>query len=142
MTRGFVISFDALIAASMVFMMLMAATAYLASAKFESREKIALRQFGNDALAVLEKSGELEYAVQNDRVSGIRQFLNKLPHIYCAELKVYPTEDLNNPDFLVLRPGCNKNFLDYTSAKRVFIVDNDDANICLAEMNMWYRVRE
>ncbi len=139
MKRGIIFSFDALIAAFIIFFMLLTATAYIAGIKFEGHRQLQLREFGDDAIAVLEKSGELEYAVQNDRVNRIRKYLNQLPQAYCAEVKVYPTEDLNNADFVVRRPLCRKDFTEYTSSKRVFIVNNDDANICVAEMNVWHR---
>ena len=99
---GFVISIDALIALVLLLSMFAAATAYYGGIRFEAGSSLALKQVASDSITVLEKSGKLEEAVLDDKVSEIRAFLNKLPKNICAEVNIYSQSDLGSPLLLSL----------------------------------------
>jgi len=141
--KGFVISFDAVVAILLLTALLITATAYLATAEFKSASSISLKQTAMDSLAVLEKSDKLEKAIETDKSSEIRAFLNRLPYNICADLTVYSENDLDNHLFLVLRPGCKKNFEESTTVWRSIAVEsNGNPEFYLAELKTWYRVSQ
>jgi len=143
MKKGFVISFDALIAILVLLTMVVVATSYFGKARFEAGSSLALKGAAMDAITVLEKSGKLEEALADNKSSPVRPFLNRLAYNLCVELRAYPETDLNNHSLLVLRPGCKRNFGDLATAKRsIFVEEGSNPGFYLAELDAWYRVNE
>ena len=141
--KGFVISFDAMIALLLMLVMLITITAYLGNVKFEANSSVALREIAMDSLTVLDKSGKLENAVSTGRVNELRAFINKMHHSICTDLRIYSESDLNNAAMTVLRENCKKSFDDLATVKRSIVAQNgSDADFYLAELRAWYRVRE
>jgi len=139
--KGFVLSFDALVALLVFFALLLAASSYLGQVEFEAGSSLSLKRAAMDSITVLEKSGEVEKAINSDKVSGLRSFLNKLPYAICADLRIFPESDLTNPTYAVLRSGCKKNYLEVATAKRAVLVESSgNAAFYLAEIRAWYRV--
>jgi len=141
--KGFVISFDAVIALLLLTSLIVAATSYLSTVEFKAGNSLSLKEITMDSLTVLEKSGKLEKAISTDKSSEVRAFLNKLPYNVCADLRVYSGNDLSNHEFLVLRPGCKQNFKESATIERSVVVESGgNVSIYLAELRAWYRVNE
>ena len=141
--RGFVISFDALIAMLLLITMFVTATAYFGKASFESNTRVLLKEVAMDSITALEKSGKLERALAENETSEIRAFINQMPYAICTDLRIYNSTDLNNVELVVLRPDCKKNFEDSATVKRSVLVESGDSiELYLAELRAWYRVNE
>jgi len=141
--KGFVISFDAMVAMLVLFIMFTVATSYLGKVVFEAESSSILKEVAMDTITVLEKGNTLENSIKKDKVTDIRSFLNKLPYSICADLRVYAETDLANPALTALRPGCKLNFEEVAIMKRSIVVENNgNADLYLAEIRTWYRVSE
>ena len=141
--KGFLISFDALIALMVLFALFIAATAYFAQAEFQANNSVLLKEIAADSLTVLDKSGKLGSAIKSDKGAELRAFMNRLPHSICTDLRIYPESDLNNASFIVLREGCKKEFEDMATVKRSVLVRNGtNAGFYIAELRAWQRVTE
>ena len=137
--KGFVISFDGLLALSVTLILFIAAASYLARVESSAVSSVSLREFSVDVAAVLEKSGMLERAVERDSVAEIRSFVNKMPEGVCIEVKVYGSGDLENAGIIVLRSGCTAVYEEKTSAKRGFLAGGSPS-LHMAEVSAWYKV--
>ena len=141
--KGFVISFDALLALLLLMTLLIITTNNLGNISAEANNSILLKEVAMDSITVLDKSGRIEKAIEGNSVSGLRAFLNRLPYSLCADLRIYSESDLSNPVLSVLRPDCKKNFLDSATVKRSAVFENGgNAESYLAELRAWYRVVE
>ena len=139
--KGFIISFDSLVAVLLLFAMIIAATGYLANVEFEAASSISLKETAMDSLTALDKSGKLGKAASASEADELRAFLNRLPYSICADLRLYRESDLENPMLLVLRPDCKKNFKELATVKRSIVVESGgNAGFYLAELRAWYRV--
>ena len=103
--RGFVISFDALLALFVVFSFLVASFALLSRAEEKGFGELSLQVFSFDVLKVLERSGKLQDAVVFEDSSSLDSFLNFLPYYYCARLEVFE-EGFQQPLIVAARTDC------------------------------------
>ncbi|AJF60497.1 MAG: hypothetical protein J4224_00055 [Candidatus Diapherotrites archaeon] len=141
MSRGFIVSLDAVIAVFIFFIVLVSILFFLGRVGSSSFKALALKEFSADALTVLEKSGRLEKAVNENKSAELRQFLNKLPFNVCAEVKLFEQSDLANPFMSVKKPGCNVSPDEIIVLRSSFVVQQGaDSNFFLAEINSWHRV--
>ncbi|MFH1586715.1 MAG: hypothetical protein ABID38_02570 [Candidatus Diapherotrites archaeon] len=139
--RGFFISTDGLIALFVMLVIFIAAAGYMGQASSTSVESLNLKRFSMDSISTLEKTGDLEDAVLQDKTTKVRQFLNKLPNSYCATINIYGSNDLNSAVMSVTKGGCKKASGETASITRSFIVRNgSDLNFFTAQMNMWHGV--
>lgn len=86
--KGFVVSFDSMLALFVIFAFLAASFAILARADFGSSDALFLQAFSLDTVSVMHESGMLERAVQSEDSSEIFNFLNQLPYSYCARAEM------------------------------------------------------
>lgn len=141
MKKGIVISLDALIALTILFSMILIATAYMSQVSFEAKNSLILRENNLDIATVLEKNGEFENAVNTDKVNSLRSYINKLPNSLCVEIEIFNESDLNTSIMSVLRGGCKKSTSDSATVNRSFLVEtNNDVNFFIARTRAWFRV--
>lgn len=139
--KGIVFSIDALIAFTLMFTILLVTASYLSGVTYEARNSLVLKENALDIVTVLEKNGEFENAVQTNKVTGLRSYINKLPSSVCSNIEVFEESDLTNATMSVLRPGCQQNFSDSATINRSFIVQNNtDANFYIGRATVWWRV--
>jgi len=138
--KGFIISLDSMFALLVLLTIFVTATFYLGRINSDSASIINLRETALDTITVLDKSGQLSEAIIQNDFSGLRSFLNKLPHSLCADLRIYNRNNLSVPEANVLRIDCKKNFNDSATIKRTVIVkESSQSSIYLAEIILWYR---
>jgi len=138
--RGFVISFDALLALTLLLIVLLLTNSYLSGVEFGAKNSLTLKQNAMDIATVLEKSGEFEWAVQNNKVNQIRSYINKLPNSVCAEVKIFSDNDYSTPALSVLRPGCTKDFDDSATINRGFVErSSGNTNFYVGRVITWLR---
>jgi len=137
--RGFIISFDGMVALSLAFILFIAAATYLAGVQSNARGSVFLKEFSMDAATVLEKSGLLEETVERNSSAGLRSFLNKMPAAVCMEVKIFDNSDLVNAEVVVLKAGCTAEYFEKTSLKRGFVA-GDDPEFYIAEVSAWKKV--
>ena len=138
--KGFIISFDGMLALSVTLILFIAAAYYLARVESSAVSSVSLREFSMDVATVLEKSEMLERAVERDSAAEIRSLVNKMPESICLEVKIYSSDDLENADIIVLRGGCTAEYEERTSAKRSFLAGSWNPSLHLAEVGAWYKV--
>lgn len=137
MTKGFILSFDALLALFVMFVLVL-----LSFSMFYFQENIyaekQLSEFNNSVLTSLQVSGKLDRAVLRDNLDELRFEINSLPYEYCIELKVF---DFNNNFLFVLpRQECNQVGEKVFVARRSLVLnENFDSKIFLAEQKLWVR---
>ncbi|MFH1390954.1 MAG: hypothetical protein ABIH20_01445 [Candidatus Diapherotrites archaeon] len=141
MKKGIVISFDALLALLVFISILILTNSYLAGAQFEEKNNLILKESAMDITTVLEKNGEFEWAVQNNKINSIRSYINKLPNSLCAEVKIFNNNDYDNPELSVLRPSCNKNFNNSATFNRSFVErSSGNTNFYVGRVTTWVKV--
>ncbi|PIN85562.1 MAG: hypothetical protein COV47_01490 [Candidatus Diapherotrites archaeon CG11_big_fil_rev_8_21_14_0_20_37_9] len=141
MRKGVVISIDALMAVFIVLSVISISAYYFGQVSYEEKSNLTLKETTMDLVTVLEKNGELNWAVENNRVNQLRVFMNKLPKSICTDLGIYEGSDLNNAQLSVVRPNCEKNFSESTTISRAFIVaNNGTVDIYVARLTAWYKV--
>ncbi len=138
---GFLISTDGLLALFVMLVIFIAAANYIGGINSDSVESLNLKRFTMDSITSLEKAGDLEDAILQDKTAKLRQFLNKLPNSYCATINLYSSNDLDSIIMSVSRGGCKTTGGETASIKRSFIVrDGTELNFFVAQMNAWYKV--
>ncbi len=139
MKKGIVISLDAMMALFIMLTMLSLATFYLGQVSYEENSNSSLRESAMDTLNVLEKNGNLEYAVQNDKVNVLRQYINKLPNSLCFDLTIYSATDSENALYAVVKGTCKKGSEDSATINRSFLVKDisGNADFYIARMSVW-----
>ncbi len=138
--KGFIISFDGMLALAVTLVLFISAAFYLAQVKSEAVSIISLREFSTDLATVLEKSEIFERAVNTGSVSEIRPLVNKMPESICLEVKIYSSDDLDAADTIVLREGCTAVYVEKTTAKRSFFAGGNNPSLYLGEVSAWYKV--
>lgn len=137
--KGFAISLDAVIALGLAFIFFAAVSYYFSFPESSSFRSLKLKEASFDLGAVLEKSGQLESAVKDNKTIELRRILNKTPNNLCFQLKVFSPAS-SNPVLSVRKSGCPAKYSELTSIKRSFVVlENNDANFYWGEVNAWNR---
>ena len=138
--KGFIISFEALIALLVFAVLIGASVFYLGQVAPEARNSQLLKETAEDALTVLDKTTVLQNAINSGSSSGISSFLARLPYNRCAEVLIYSDTDLNTVALSTLRQGCEKTFSELATVKRDFFTEsNGNLDFYIAELNMWVR---
>lgn len=136
--RGWVISFDAVLALMVMLVLFVGVSFYVSGAKQESLESIRLQEFAFDVLTVLEKSGKLEEAVRENNATELKRFIEKTQSQYCVSLELYPSDDINTAGISVSKSDCGGKYSELVSVKRSFLVkENNDLNFYLAKAKAW-----
>lgn len=142
MKKGFVISFDSLIAIAVMLSLFGIATFYFAQISFEAQNSIYLKKIAMDALTVMEKTGTLEKIINRDQIVLAKPFLEKMPYNVCGEIIIYSQNDLVNAEMSIIREGCKKSTQEIASIKRGFVRKlgaSKNVKFYLAELNTWER---
>jgi len=141
MNKGIVISIDAMMALLVMIVVLTSTVYYLGNVKFDEKNNSLLKENGMDIVTLLEKNGEFEWAVQNNKVNQLRTFMNKLPSSLCLDLSIYSNSNLTEAQLSLLRPSCKKNFSESATINRSFIVENgSNADLYFARLIIWKKV--
>ena len=136
--KGFVFSFDALLALFILFMMITIAFDGLSHQGAEIAQRQRLRAFAHYASVALEESGELSKAVLSNNTSSIRTFLDSWPTGICGTVSVYPSPDTNNATFIVGKGNCTSSLGTQEVVRTGFIVPSPpDANVYVATIATW-----
>jgi len=138
--KGFIISFEALIALLVFAVLISTSIFYLSQVVPEARNSLLLKETAADALTVLDKTTVLQNAIDSGSSSDISSFLARLPYNMCTEVLIYSNTDLNTVVLSTLRPGCEKTFNELATVKRDFFTENNgNLEFYMAKLNMWVR---
>lgn len=141
--KGFLISFDALLALMIFFIMFAMSTAFLSEVKFEAKNSVLLKERAMDAITILEKNDYLKQATEENDPKAIRRFLNRLPNSFCAQISVFGENDFSSPQMTVLRQDCEKTGSDLATINRSFVVKTGyDAEFFTARITAWQKVSQ
>jgi len=136
--NGIILSFDALLAVTVVFFLFLVINSNLAGIEENPFSGIYLREMALDTATLLEQSGKLERLVRDNDSSQVRQFLNQLPGGFCTNVQVFNSTDLNAAQIVVSRDGCRDTTTDLVTLHRSFVVVQDlDANYFVARVDAW-----
>ena len=137
--KGFVITVDAMVATFVFFSFLLVVNQYYGQIQVRAWNDAELARFSEQALGVLEKSGELEYALISNQGSRIRSYLNDFPGNVCGQVFVYAQSDLNVPRLSVSKEGCAQSYDVLASAQRSVVIHyGSDLNFFVAQLNGWH----
>lgn len=135
--KGFVITLDAILALFVLGAMTAMMFWYLSAANYSANGDNYLKELSMDSLTVLEKSGKLASAVDENNLSEIRSFLSNLPRQMCAEILIYRAGE--NLPVLAAAGDCGGRGNENASVKRGFVVQSEQSQVFYAaEMNSWY----
>ncbi|MDO8647132.1 MAG: hypothetical protein Q7R70_01820 [Candidatus Diapherotrites archaeon] len=136
-SRGFVISFDAILALFVIFAFLIASFSLIAGIDETSYNRLFLKNFSLDVLTVLEKSGKLASAASSEDTEPLDSFLNRLPFSYCARIDIL--EQGSSQIFLTAsRASCTNPPQNSFLARRFFSAKTGNATIYYnAELRAW-----
>ena len=138
--KGFIISFEAIIALLVFAVLISTSLFYLGQVEPEARNSLLLKETATDAITVLDKTTILQNTINNGSSSEINSFLARLPYNMCAEVLIYSNTDLNTVIVSTLRQGCEKTFDELATVKRDFFTEsNGNLEFYIAEINMWVR---
>ena len=138
--KGFVFSIDGLIALLIMATLILISYTFLANLNFEEIDRQELKSFGENSLAIFEKSIDLEYTIRADSTQRIKTVMNRMPYSVCMDLELYASSDLNNTVVSVSREGCtNINQNKITLFRTFYSGNTPNLNLYLAELNVWRR---
>ena len=137
--KGFVITVDAFLGATLMFLLVILSFVYLSQTSMDSWNTVDLRNAVFDEANVLEKSLVLETAVKQSSSEGILSSLNSTQAFYCFEVSV-----LNPNDFSIvinaLKTGCIKRSTDSFSFEKTLVVNsNGIVSFYIARIEGWSR---
>lgn len=144
MTKGFVFTLDAVIAATVAIVLLMVIfnVLFLNTTNFFNNQQLA--SVGNDLFAIMEQNGTFhEYVSKSENVieEDLQNQMQILPPNYCGNItiKFYKYQNGFIIDKLANEVKTNCVFSnEKTKVKRVF-VDYDKERFGLAEMELWLK---
>jgi hypothetical protein len=138
MTKGFVISVDALLSAVILFSLLTLAFDTLKQDGTDWQITRTLEILAHQSGEALEVSGTLSSAVILNNTNGVRTFLDGLPYNTCASITVRSSPDSNVNLFTVSKSGCTALLGESVSVSRGFMVASPpDANLYIANISTW-----
>lgn len=138
--KGFIISFDAVIALIISFAMLVAISGNFAESQFSSLNETKLALISEDVLTVLEKNGKLDEAIKQNKNNEISKYLNKTSKNLCFELNMYDYDNNSSALNTVTKTQCKKTpALNEISTKRSFFYNE---KFYWAELKAWFKVTE
>ena len=129
--KGFVITIDALMALSFLFL----AVLLLSSNSFQPNAPrgIYLKQLTLDALTVMDKVGAFDNAVDGD-ANPVNQILASTPHSACMQITII---DRNGDDVATLsKIGCGEFGRELQSASKPFV---HNGKPYMVKTKSWYR---
>lgn len=132
--KAFVLTIDAMIAVSFLFMALL----ILSAQTFQplAPRGIHMKQMTLDALTVMEKSGAL-YEALDGNSSEVRRLLEYTPELMCMHIQI--RDDHGGEVALISKNDCGKLGREYQSATRDFIYDGEPYSV---KADSWYKREE
>ena len=131
--KGFFFTVDSFLALTFVTAIVLLSMFHMSNVQLDSWNSIDLRTATNDALIVMEKSGALDSAFQED--SGeiitasaipILEDMNRTSQAYCFELVIFEGGDVSKPVFHVMKPDCSKESTEFASVERPLVIVKGD----------------
>jgi hypothetical protein len=139
-SKGFVITTDAFIALTLLFILAVVSFFFISNTSIESWNNVDLVLASRDESALLEKSLALENAVLRDSTEPITELINASPQAICLEVSVFSQSDLNTPVMYALKASCTKSFSEVVVSQRSFVVNNGSSvNFFVARIGAWYK---
>ncbi|VVB66414.1 Uncharacterised protein [Candidatus Gugararchaeum adminiculabundum] len=132
--KGLVISFDSIIALSVMFMMVIGVNAMLGKTNSQTFEELNSIKMTNDILAAMEKTGAIERAVMKDDPASLEKFLKETRQNDCYMMRVYDNE--NKTEVAMVKQGCSAHGEDVSVNSRTIIFGNREH---LAVLSSWSR---
>ena len=138
MRRGFVIAIDALLALTVLFVIISLAFDAASSRGTSIQQGVILQTFAEKAVLTLEQSRLLSRAVILNNTSEIRTFINGWPTSVCGSVSVFSSPDVNTASFVVAKSGCDVQSPQIERVRHSFIVASPpDANLYVVEVTIW-----
>lgn len=132
------IAIDALLALTILFVIITLAFDTATSRGTSLRQEIILQNFVENASLTLEQSQLLSRAVILNNTTNVRTHLNSWPSSICGSVSVFPSTDTNIPLFIVTKSGCTIQTPQTERVKHTFIVPSPpDANLYIMEVSAW-----
>ncbi len=136
--RGFVIAIDALLALTVLFVIISLAFDASTSKGSDVRQELILRLFAENAALTFEQSPALSRAVILNNTTEVRSYINGWPTSICGSVAVFPSPDQNLPAFIVTKSGCTTFAPQVERVRHSFIVVSPpDANMYVVEVATW-----
>ncbi len=130
--KAIIFTIDAILALILGLSIILASLFYLGKASAPSQGE-TLQLISQDALAVMEKNGQLSESVSGATALPLESAIDMLPPNTCARLAVYSS--LHEKISETLRQNCRFSE-DYVLTRRLFV---SEGNLYYAEMEAWYR---
>ncbi len=138
MHRGFVIAIDALLALTVLFVIVTLAFNASTNKGTNIRQEMVLQNFAENAALTLEQSRILSRAVILNNTTDVRTFINGWPTSICGSVSAFPSPDVNTPLFIVTKSGCSIQSPQTERVRHTFIVASPpDANMYVMEVTTW-----
>ena len=137
--KGFIITFDAVIAVLVLFIMMISTSFYWSQAVLKAEDDKQVKALSLDFITALEKSGKIESAVTSNSTLALSSLLHKLPNRLCGEVLVYPASDLNNAALIAGRKECSVKDEVFSAKRSIIVTQGNDVNFSLATLNLWRR---
>jgi hypothetical protein len=145
MSKGFVLTLDAVLAAVTALIISAAIVTIIAFGGVNYFDRLQLSNTGNDLLAVLDLSGKLSGYVDGSEIQveeDLQDRLLLLPFQYCGNITVniykYQSEEfVLDKDYNAVSIGCTKD-IEATKVKRLFVNTNKQ-KYGLVELEMWLK---
>ncbi|MDD3159793.1 MAG: hypothetical protein PHQ98_02400 [Candidatus ainarchaeum sp.] len=129
-SKGFVISFDSLLALVFLSLLMSVTFLYLSQLNTNYTNDIKLIDLSNDLSISFEKSNLLSNLISTnyspDLITQIKLVLNNVPVGYCADLTIYNSS--NDPIFYMLKDECLNNSINTYYSSRTMISKNISNN--------------
>ena len=131
MSRGFVLSLDAILTVVLMSSFLLATNFFVRSSVGTDWNSVYLQTVSNDILSVSKETGLLQqFLTDKDALNDV---LRLTPHNYCAKLSVYKDNELVRSN---VKSDCTRESGTVSVTKQLFIAKN---HVYLAEVRAWYR---
>ena len=141
-SKGFVISFDSLLALVFLSLLMGITFLYLSQLNTNYTNDIKLIDLSNDLSICFEKSNLLSNFISTnyslDLINQIKLVLNNVPVGYCVDLTIYDLS--NNAIFYMLKDECLNNSINTYYSSRTLISDdfsNNDFSYYTFNVGVW-----
>lgn len=146
MTKGFVLTLDAVLAAIVALIISILIMSMLSISTINYYEKQGLRSVGNDLLAVLDLTDRFDDYTDmsiSEANADLLDQLNILPEHYCAKISVrvfhHNSGFVLDKRFYATKTNCITETEDELTKVRRIYVDFDDQKYGSAEMELWLK---
>ncbi len=136
MKRGFVITYDAVLALLIVMLSLGLVFSFTEQGRGKSVDEVKILQLSEDILLTMEKTGHLEKSMTNS--TPVRQLIERTSENYCFEITLTDADTGVNK-YSLKKYGCTSLADEYYVKRRTMVVEEGGGhNFYIAKIVGWY----